>query len=78
MRLGVYSIKDDVAGDYKHFGFFNNDALAKRAFDMGCKEDGIPVNDLSLYLSGYFDTDTGRVICDELENLGTMPVSVSK
>lgn len=73
MKLGVYTVKDDLSGSYQYFGFFNNHSLAKRAFSTAVSGDGIPAGDLSLYCSGYLDTDTGLLICDDLESGLAMP-----
>lgn len=55
----VYVVKDDVAGSYRPFGSFVNEAVACRDFKTGCNYDGVPAADLMLYESGTFDTDTG-------------------
>lgn len=59
MMQYVFVVKDDVAGVYRPFGIFVNEAVACRDFKIGCNVDGVPATDLMLYESASFDTDTG-------------------
>ena len=67
MRKGIYTVKDDVSGNFEYYSTFNSDALALRDFRFNLEKSYCP-QDLSLYLSGYLDTDTGCLVFDDLDD----------
>lgn len=68
----ITAFKDDVAGSFDYFGTFVNVELAKRNFRAACSAEGCPAADLSLYVIGCFDTDTGAVFNFD-DDLGNFP-----
>ena len=71
------AFKDDVAGNVDYFGSFNNVELAKRAFKSACSAPECPASDISLYVIGRFDTNSGAVFHDD-DELGNFPYFVMR
>lgn len=67
MMKGVYTYKDDLSGSFEYFGVFNNDALARRAFLAAVRGAEYGSGDLSLYHSGYLDSNSGALVCDGMD-----------
>lgn len=72
MKKYIALYKDDVAGDFGFFGVFNNPELAKRDFKFGASQSP-HAEDISLYIAGSFDTDTGAIDNMGDDSLGKYP-----
>lgn len=63
MELGVYSVRDKVAGAFLPPFFLGNDALAVRAFAQACRDGehqfSKNLQDYSLYKMASFDDASG-------------------
>lgn len=77
MTKYLTAFKDDIAGTFDYFGSFNNVELAKRNFRTACMAEGCPASDLSLYIIGCFDTNTGAVYSSD-DELGNFPQYVMR
>lgn len=60
MKMNKYVIKNEVSGIYDGIFLFKTDAMASRkvSFDLS-KVDMFDMNDLRLYCTGTYDTETG-------------------
>lgn len=70
MKLGVYSVRDNLTG-FLEPQVSLNDAVAVRAFEQACANSssvmGFRASDFSLYKIGEFDTETGFIESIPLE-----------
>lgn len=64
MTIKMYAYKDDLAGQFFPFGYYQNDALAARDFKEYCSKKGVAAEDLSLYRVASYSTMEGKVIDD--------------
>lgn len=60
MKLGLYSIKDSLSGQFSQLVPFQNKEIAKRWFRQTCLESKIK-NDLQLFYLGSYDIETGVI-----------------
>lgn len=75
--MGLYYVKDDLTAKYDWFGTFPNDAVARRAFLTACEAAGVPKADISLYVCGYFDSNTGYIDTNATD-IGNMPAYICR
>lgn len=60
MKLGLYSIKDTLSGQFSQIVPLQNKEIAKRWFRQACQESKIK-NDLQLFYLGSYDIETGVI-----------------
>lgn len=64
MKLGIYSMRDSVAGQYNTPTFEQSDFIAQRSFRYAINKNdflGFNCKDVDLFKLGEFDTETGII-----------------